>query len=143
MIQPNRESIHWTKWLDHILRSKNVAGGLMLFLSMLDVATCTYATYCLMKATTGSSDSHYIFKLELGYEMTIPLVKLRASHSTLTHKTKASMKLVGVLPMAAHQDASQGRRGGCYLCDRKKRLKSFQARCILSSYMYFVCSSIM
>ena len=76
-----------------------------MFFSMLDLAT--YAAYCLMEATTRSRDSYNTFKLELGYDMTIPLVKLGASLSTLTQKTTTSMKVVGSLPIAVYQDPSQ------------------------------------
>lgn len=48
------------------------------FFSMLDVAA--YAAFCLMKDTTGATDSHYTFKQELVSEMTILHVKLRHHH---------------------------------------------------------------
>ena len=106
-----------------------------LFFSMLDAAA--FAAFCLMKNATATNDSHYTFKLELGYEMTIPLVKMRASLPTLTRKTMASMKLVGIYP-TVHQQCTASSRGRCHLCDRKKDIK-VSKQC--ASCHHFVCNS--
>ena len=85
-----------------------------VFMAFVDVAIVA-----AMK--TKESFSHYRFKMDLGYEMTLPLVRQRSNQTRLTRVIKMAMYQVGVhlvAPVAVDNQQQPSRRR-CKTCQSR------------------------
>jgi hypothetical protein len=106
-----------------------------VFFTLVDCSV--YVAYMMRKLTTENQEGHYFFKVELAYELVLPLVRCRSEMPCLRSWVKEAMKLVGVQPMSApHSSHPGGTVGRCAFCPREMDRKS---KTCCSSCGKFIC----
>lgn len=120
-----------------------------VFMTLIDVSVIA-----AMKSM--AAPNHYKFKMDLGYEMALPLVRQRSCHPRLTRAIKMAMHLIGIEGTSVLTSTeSNNQRRRCKTCqdsgrkDRKTRFQCFECKIPICNehskivYYCFQCSRLL